>query len=386
MDHTDKVVTLIDECKQLALAVLPPDVNASRYEFAVADAKTIRYGLGAVKGVGQGAVEALIAEREARGPYRTLDELCRRTDLTRINRRTLEALIRSGSLDSLGANRATLLEGLPSAMQLGDQNARAHEAGQNDMFGLSAVPEPAAQARAALRTVADFSEAVRLQGERETLGLYLTGHPIDRFEADLPRFAAQRIGELISERPASSGEGERGFSRGRLVTVAGLIDEIRKRGQRISVILDDRTGRIEVTLFEEVFQRHRELIVKDAIVLVEGHFRFDEFGDAWRIAARKLTDLNAVREQQARRLVLKLPQRSDRNAMLTRLAEVLTPWRNGPCQVTVQYWSAQASGALDLGPEWNVRPGRELLEHLEELVGREGMRVLYGPVGAPGGP
>jgi DNA polymerase-3 subunit alpha len=385
MDNTDKVVTLIDECKQLALAVLPPDVNASRYEFAVADAKTIRYGLGAVKGVGQGAVEALIAEREARGPYGSLDELCRRTDLTRINRRTLEALIRSGSLDSLGANRATLLEGLPAAMQLGDQTARAHEAGQNDMFGLSAVPEANSQARAALRTVADFSEAVRLQGERETLGLYLTGHPIDRFEADLPRFAAQRIGELISERPVSSGEGERGFSRGRLVTVAGLIDEIRKRGQRVSVILDDRTGRIEVTLFEEVFQRHRELIVKDAVLLVEGHFRFDEFGDAWRIAARKLTDLNAVREQQARRLVLKLPQRSDRNAMLTRLAEVLTPWRNGPCQVTVQYWTAQASGALDLGPEWNVRPGRELLEHLEELVGREGMRVLYGPAGAPGG-
>src|SRR5580692_5859464 len=386
MDNTDKVVTLIDECKQLSLAVLPPDVNSSLHEFAVADASTIRYGLGAVKGVGQGAVAALIAEREANGPYRSLSDLCRRTDLTRINRRTLEALIRSGSMDSIGPNRATLLEGLPAAMQLGDQTARAHEAGQNDMFGLSAVPEPtAAQAGDTIKAIADFSEAVRLQGERETLGLYLTGHPIDRFEADLPRFAAQRIDELSSERPVSSGEGERGVSRGRLVTVAGLVDEIRKRGQRVSIILDDRTGRIEATLFDEVFQRHRELIVKDAIVLVEGHFRFDDFGDAWRISVRKITDLNAVREQQARRLVLKLPQKTDRNAMLTRLAEVLTPWRNGPCQVTVQYRTSEASGALDLGPEWSVRPGRELLEHLEELVGREGMRVLYGPVGAPGG-
>jgi DNA polymerase-3 subunit alpha len=387
MDHTDKVVSLIDECKQLSLAVLPPDVNSSRHEFAVADAKTIRYGLGAVKGVGQGAVAALIAEREARGPYRSLGELCRRTDLTRINRRTLEALIRSGSMDTIGPNRATLLDSLPRAMQLGDQTARAHEAGQNDMFGLGGVPQASAEQRGeAIRAIADFSEAVRLQGERETLGLYLTGHPIDRFEADLPRFAAQRIGDLITEKPASSGEGERGFSRGRLVTVAGLVDEIRKRGQRVSIILDDRTGRIEATLFEEVFQRHRDLIVKDAIVLVEGHFRFDDFGDAWRISARKITDLNAVREQQARRLVLSLPQKSDRNALLTRLAEVLAPWRNGPCQVTVQYRTAQASGALDLGPEWNVRPGRQLLEHLEELVGREGMRVLYGPVGASGTP
>ena len=386
MDNTDKVVTLIDECKQLALAVLPPDVNSSLHEFAVADERTIRYGLGAVKGVGQGAVDALIAERTANGPFRTLAELCRRTDLSRINRRTLEALIRSGSMDSIGPNRATLLESLPAALQLGDQTARAHQAGQNDMFGLSAVPPPtAAQAGDTVKAIADFSEAVRLAGERETLGLYLTGHPIDRFEADLPRFGAVRIGELISEKPVSSGDGERGFSRGRLVTVAGLVDEIRKRGQRVSIILDDRSGRIEATLFDEVFQRHRELLVKDAIVLVEGHFRFDDFGDAWRISARKITDMNAVREQQARRLVLKLPLKSDRNAMLTRLAEVLTPWRNGPCQVTVQYRTAQASGALDLGPEWNVRPGRELLEHLEELVGREGMRVLYGPVGAPGG-
>src|ERR1700733_11521659 len=337
MDNTDKVVTLIDECKQLSLAVLPPDVNSSLHEFAVADASTIRYGLGAVKGVGQGAVAALIAEREANGPFRSLAELCRRTDLTRINRRTLEALIRSGSMDTIGPNRATLLESLPRAMQLGDQTARAHQAGQNDMFGLSAVPPPTAEQRGdTIRAIADFSEAVRLQGERETLGLYLTGHPIDRFEADLPRFAAVRIGELISEKPTSSGDGERGFSRGRLVTVAGLVDEIRKRGQRVSIILDDRTGRIEATLFDEVFQRHRDLIVKDALVLVEGHFRFDEFGDAWRISARKITDLNAVRESQARRLVLKLPQRPDRNALLTRLAEVLTPWRNGPCQVTVQ--------------------------------------------------
>jgi len=367
--------------------VLPPDVNASLHEFAVADAATIRYGLGAVKGVGQGAVAALIAEREAHGPYRSLADLCRRTDLTRINRRTLEALIRCGSMDGIGPNRATLLHGLPAAMQLGDQTARAHEAGQNDMFGLSAGPHAsAAHGEEPAKALVDFSEGVRLQGERETLGLYLTGHPIDRFEADLPRFAAVRIGELITERPPGAGEGERVFSRGRLVTVAGLVDEIRKRGQRVSIVLDDRTGRIEATLFEEVFQRHRDLIVKDGIVLVEGHFRFDEFGDAWRIAVRKITDLNAVREQQARRLVLKLPQRSDRNALLTRLAEVLTPWRNGPCQVTVQYRTGQASGALDLGPEWNVRPGRELLEHLEELVGREGMRVLYGPAGASAGP
>ena len=139
MDHTDKVVTLIQECAEIGLQVKPPDVNHSRYEFAVGGERTIRYGLGAVRGVGRGAVEALIAQRDAHGPYMSMEDLCRRLDLQKVNRRVLEALIRSGSLDGLGANRATLMQRLPAAMQLGDQNSKAHEAGQNDMFGLVAT-------------------------------------------------------------------------------------------------------------------------------------------------------------------------------------------------------------------------------------------------------
>jgi DNA polymerase III subunit alpha len=178
MDHTDKVVTLIKECSDIGLEVKPPDVNHSRYEFAVGNDRTIRYGLGAVRGVGQGAVEAIIGEREARGPFTSLEDLCRRLDLQKVNRRVLEALLRSGSLDSLGVNRATLMQRLPAAMQLGDQNTKAHQAGQNDMFGLVADERVAAPVAAVELT--EWSEAVRLAGERETLGLYLTGHPIER--------------------------------------------------------------------------------------------------------------------------------------------------------------------------------------------------------------
>src|SRR5205807_9254685 len=173
-DHTDTVVTLIKECTDIDLEVRPPDINTSRYEFAAAGDRTIRYGLGAVRGVGQGAVEELIGEREAHGPYRSLEDLCRRLDLQKVNRRVLEALIRSGSLDGLGANRATLMQRLPTAMQLGDQNSKAHQAGQNDMFGLAAEPAgDRAPVIVPLRTPEqpDWSEAVRLQGERETWGL-----------------------------------------------------------------------------------------------------------------------------------------------------------------------------------------------------------------------
>jgi DNA polymerase III subunit alpha len=371
MDHTDKVVTLIKECADMGLEVKPPDVNHSRYEFAVGDDKTIRYGLGAVRGVGQGAVEAIIAEREAHGPFTSLEDLCARLDLQKANRRVLEALLRSGSLDGLGANRATLMHRLPAAMQLGDQSTKALQAGQDDLFGLVSAPRPAEPTRREEQP--EWSETVRLAGERETLGLYLTGHPIHRFEAGLANMVTHRIGPLLSDRPMEPVR----FGGGRTVTVAGLIDEVRKRGPRVILILDDSTGRMEVTLFEDVFQKYRDVVAKDALVAVEGQLRFDEFSDAWRLAARKITELDRIREQQARRLVLKWPPRADSPALMGRLAETLTPWRPGPCPITVEYCGSGAAGALNLGAEWKVRASRELLEKLETLVGRGGVQILY---------
>jgi DNA polymerase-3 subunit alpha len=383
MDHTDKVVTLIKECSDMGLAVLSPDVNASRYEFTACGEDSIRYGLGAVRGVGRGAVEALIAERESHGPYESLEDLCRRLDLQKVNRRVLEALLRSGSLDGLGANRATLMERLSAAMQLGDQNSRAHEAGQNDLFGLASaeradLPQPP---RAA--PLPEWSEAVRLAGERETLGLYLTGHPLARVESALPRFVSHRIGDLVSDRPLAGLEAGR-FGGGKSVTIAGLIDEVKKRGARVILTLDDRTGRIEVMLFEETWQKHRDLIAKDALVVVEGLLRFDEFSDAWRLAARRVVELDRLREQEARRLVIRCTH-SEVERLCERLAAILTPWRPGPCPVTVEYLGSSATGALNLGEEWTVRASRELLEQLERLLGRDAVQVLYAaPPAAPG--
>jgi DNA polymerase-3 subunit alpha len=378
MDHTDKVVTLIQECADIGLEVKAPDVNTSGYQFAVQGERTIRYGLGAVRGVGQGAVEAIIAEREARGPFVSLEDLCRRLDLQKVNRRVLEALLRSGSLDCLGGNRATLMHRLPAAMQLGDQNSKAQDAGQNDLFGLvSDAPAAAPAAVVPAVDLPEWSESVRLTGERETLGLYLTGHPIGPFESGLARLVSHRIGDLISDRPITGMEGPR-FGGGRPVTVAGLIDEVKKRGPRIILTLDDRTGRIEVNLFDDVFQKYRDLITKDALVLVDGMLRFDEFSDSWRLSARRLVELDKVRESQARRLVLKWPRGGNSKLLLNRLAEVLAPWRPGPCPITVEYTGASAIGALTLGNEWSVRASRELLEQLETLVGRGGVQVLYG--------
>ncbi|MEY2854357.1 MAG: hypothetical protein RL030_1489 [Pseudomonadota bacterium] len=378
IDNTDKVVTLVDECARMGLAILPPDINASGLYFSVAGEAAIRYGLGAVKGVGAGAVEALVAEREAHGPYTTLAELCRRIDLARMNRRALEALIRSGSLDALGPNRATLMGTLDAAVQGGEQSTQAIAAGQVDLFG------GAVDASARSAELPEWSEAVRLAGERDTLGLFLTGHPIQRFESELPRLVGGRIADLVSERPPAEGEGGR-FHGGRSVSAAGLILEVRRRNGRTSFVLDDRTGRIEVTIFEEQLQQYRELITKDALVLVEGNLRFDDFSNAWRIASKRVMLLDALREQQARRLVLRWPaEAGDPSGLAARLQAVLEKGRPGGCEVLIRYRGSSARCALALAPEWAVRPTASLVAELEALVGRDGLQLLYDAPG-PGG-
>jgi DNA polymerase-3 subunit alpha len=335
--------------------------------------------------VGRAAVEAITGERSAGGAYRSLEDLCRRLDLTKLNRRVLEALIRSGSLDSLGVNRATLMARLPAAMQLGEQATRAVETGQVDLFALGDAPGATEASTEAVPAQPEWGESVRLAGERETLGLYLTGHPLSRYEKDLARFVTARIADLLSDRP-SQGSPERGFFGGRSAAIAGYIHEVRKRGNRTSIVLDDRTGRMEVTFFDEVLQKFRDLVVKDALVLIEGQLRFDEQGDTWRLSAKQVTELDRAREQQAQRIVLLWPRAngSDQGLMLQRLAETLAAHRPGPCAVGVRYTGPQAAGSLELGAEWKVRASPVLIEALEQLVGANGVRVVYGPpVGIP---
>ena len=382
MDKTDKVVTFIDECNRMELAVEPPDVNRSQYMFTVSGPRAIRYGLGAIKGVGQAAVDGMLAERAAGGPFRDIRDLCRRLDLNRVNRRVLEALVRSGAMDSLGPNRATLMHQLPGAMQAADQSSRALAAGQDDLFGLAA-PAPAGSSQPAeLReSLPEWSEAVRLAGERETLGLYLTGHPITEYEQELRPITSGRIADVGGARPVGSNEGGwRGP--GRSVTVAGLVLEVRKRGGRTSLVLDDRSGRLEVTLFDDVYQQYRALVAKDAILVVEGSLRWDDFIEDWRLSAKHILDVDQARERYARRLVLRWPDASrngDARKLVSAIEQALRPSRGGRCSVAIRFRRDDASAFVQFGEDWSVRPTRELVERLGQIVGREGIEIVYAP-------
>jgi len=376
MDHTDKVVGLLYDCrKEVGLTVLPPHVNLSGYAFAVVDDKTIRYGLGAIKGVGEGAVEAIVSERGARGDFASLEDLCRRLDLSKINRRVLEALIKSGSLDGLATNRATLMNRLDTALALGEQNTKANETGQHDIFGLAASHVPEA-VRVKAPDQPEWTDSVRLRGERETLGRAISGHPIDRFMNDLPRFITGRIVDYLeADRP--SGEGGRAFFGGKAVAIAGVVEELRRRGPRTEILLDDDSGRIAVSFFDEQYQQFRELLVKDALLLIEGKVRFDEFANTWVLRASKVSELERLREKEARRIVLKI--RATDAKLLPGLQSTLQPYRGGSCHVAVQYYGAQARGTFSFGADWKVRPAPTLLEELEKLLGRGSIAVLYSP-------
>ncbi|QVL51160.1 MAG: DNA polymerase III subunit alpha [Thiocapsa sp.] len=384
MDNTDKVVTLIEECRALRLRVEPPAVNRSAYRFTVADPRTVIYGMGAIKGVGEGAIEAIIAARTAEGPFRDLWDFCRRIDLHKANRRVLEALVRAGALDELGPNRATLMAELPLALKLAEQHHATRAAGQTDLFGaLEPVASPEPDPQLATEVRVDWEDEQRLAGEKETLGLYLTGHPIDRYESELQAMAVSRIAKLL-ETDRELGRRDRRDREKR--SVAGLVVSVRHgktpRGRMGSVVLDDRTGRIEITVFSELYEQLRHLLVPDQILQVSGALNFDEYRDSWSLRADDVRTFEQARASMADHLGLILDlsdpaAHADGLVRLDALRAALAAFRDGDLPVRLRYRRPGAAGELVLGDAWRVEPADALLKRLRQLLGGDAVRVVY---------
>ncbi|MDH3429657.1 MAG: DNA polymerase III subunit alpha [Gammaproteobacteria bacterium] len=378
LDNTDRLVTLKDDCRKQKLRLLPPNINQSEYAFSVADEQAILYGLGAIKGVGRAAVESLIRERKTGGPYSGLAEFCRRVDHDKINRRALEAMIKAGAMDDFGQSRRSLMHQVPEALASADQQARAAAAGQNDMFGLDESPVVVAASQPVELT--EWPERVFLGNEKEALGLYLTGHPFDAVRADAMAFVDGKLVDLVNEPAPQTSRGERDYSQSRReVTVSGLVADLRKRGNRVSVTLDDDTARMEVSLFSEAFQEFRHLLLKDEIVVISGPLRYDDFLASWTVNVKNVLNIDRVIESRAKSMLLSLAPNGQGEQLLVKLHDVLLPYREGSCDVAVQYIGDTASARLHLGPEWAVRPSRELRDKLTELLGSKNVRMLYAP-------
>jgi DNA polymerase-3 subunit alpha len=379
MDNTDKVVPLIEECRRMGLKVEAPQVNLSEYKFSATDGKTVVYGLGAIKGVGESAIESMIEGRNSGGPYQDIFEFCRRIDMRKVNRRVMESLIRAGALDGLGANRATLMMQLPLALKLAEQHHAMQAVGQNDLFGMGEPqPEEASHAQVIPKDVDEWEEEQRLQGEKETLGLYLTGHPIDRYAEELNHISRRRIGDLSLDAAPEPGQRRRGVP----VVVTGLVVSAShrqtQRGRMGTLVLDDRSGRIECTLFNEVYEQHRELIVADKILVVSGSLNYDEFRGGLSIRSDNLLTFEQARSHYAGLLNVKV-SRNELPAVefSEQLQQILSPFRGGTTGVRLNYRIDGACGDIQLGREWQVTPTDELLRRLEQFLGPGSVQVTY---------
>ncbi len=385
MDNTDKVVGLIEDCHDQGLAVKPPDINASIYQFSVPNPKTVLYGLGAIKGVGEAALEGIIQQRESDGVFSDLYDFCKRSDARKVNRRVLEALIKAGAMDALGANRASQMASLNNVLQLAEKAQQDALAGQDDMFGEVAVIE--SQESVHMVEMDDWDDELRLSNEKETLGLYLTGHPIDRYEAEIRQFTDSTLANVADLVPQESGGQQYRRKNTRAYRLAGLIVGMRarktQRGSKIvTATLDDRTGRIEMVIYEEVSQKYGHLLNRDKLVIVEGAVSYDDFSAGYRITANAVYDITQAREQFSRCLEIRFDKRRSNGswsdeAMTARLSEVLQTSREGRCPVCVEYNSGAEVMRLSLGDDWRVQPTDELLQRLRLQFHAECVRVIY---------
>jgi DNA polymerase-3 subunit alpha len=370
MDDTDKVHQLYEDALANGLAVLPPDINASEYRFVPVSAQQIRYGLGGVKGTGEYAINAIIAAREAEGPFRDLFDFCRRVDKRVVNRRVLEALIRAGAFDGIDEHRHRLFASAGIAMEGAEQASRA--AMQSSLFG---AEEGAGGFTQTLIERPHWSERERLQEEKQALGFYLSGHPYNAYRAELQRFVRTTLAKLQPAADADSGQ--------RTQLIAGIVESLRwansQSGRMLIVRLSDGSATRELTLYNELAEQSRGLVKEDALLVVEARVRtvrraLDEGEETFmRVSADRVYDLAAARSRFARAIKLTCNGGSDG----VRLRELLRPYQPGVCPVSILYRNADAQCRIDLGEAWRVKPDDTLIASLHDWLQPENVEIVY---------
>ena len=358
MNDTDKVQVIFDDARANGLEVLPPDVNEGGYRFAPLDARRVRYGLGAVKGTGEQASENIVAARESGGPFRDLGDFCRRVDRRIVNRRAMEALVKSGAFDSIEPNRASLAASLGAALELAEKAERFAQ--QTSLFG--GAEEATAEAFELMR-VPDWAERERLLAEKQSLGFYMSGHPFTAWRDEIRRVARTPLAEL---RPANEPQMAAGV-------IYGVAMRNSRRGRMAVLTLDDGSAKVEVVVFGELFHEKRAMIQEDQVVVVQGRVSQDDFSGGIRFTADKLMDLAEVRGAYARAIRLSINGQADS----ARLRALLAPYTGGKCAVAIHYRNAQGECDIRLPDEYKVKVSAPLLASLAEWLGEQDVEVVY---------
>lgn len=363
MDNTDKVVNFISECRQMQIPLLHPNLNQGQYMFSVNRRGEIEYGLGAIKGAGFAAVEHIIEEREKNGPFTSLFDFCQRLDSRKVSRRIIEPLIRSGAMDLWGQHRASLMASVDSALKTAEQYHHNLALGQVDLFG-----EIKSHLPAQYTLCPPWTSNIRLQGEKEVLGIYLSGHPFERYQQELKCLGYTPIAKLNAP--------------GRGVTCGGILIRQRviqtRKGNRMAVVaLEDSTGTVEVTLFSQLYELVKTQMVLDQVFLVRGNVEEDSYTGGVKIVAEAFDDLSSIRNRFARRLKIQLEDNADHTTLMKRINHLLSPLKGGKCEVIVGYQGQQAHAQVLLGENWRVNLTDTLLERLREFFKEDQLLIEY---------
>jgi DNA polymerase III subunit alpha len=361
MDDTDKVRLFYEDAAANGLRILPPDVDASEHRFVPVDASTVLYGLGAIRGTGEAAIQSVVAARR-QGPFADLFDFCRRVDRRAVNRRAVEAMVRAGAFDKVDGNRARLLASVGRALEAAEQAER--QASQESLFGEAEAPRGGAHAYV---DAPPWDRRQTLLEEKAALGFYLSGHLFSVYERELAGFPRTPLAKLGASESRSWMAG----------VVAAARSQMTRRGRMMVVMLDDGTAQLEITVFNELFEKHRDKLKEDALLVVAGKVQRDEFSGGLRVTAEELLDLEALRSRYAARLRIAMNGQADAK----RLQQVLAPYRHdgqGACQVLVLYENGKALCQVALGDAWRVRPDSRLIAELGDWLAPENVQVLYG--------
>jgi DNA polymerase-3 subunit alpha len=361
MDDTDKVRQFYEDGLQNGLTILPPDVNASDYRFAPVDRRTLRYGLGAVRGTGESAIRAIL-EARSRAPFTDLFDFCRRVDKRLVNRRVVEALVRAGAFDRLDEHRARLLASVGRALEAAEQAER--NASQSSLFGEAEAPRGG---EAISVDAAPWDLRQKLMEEKAALGFYLSAHLFSVYERDLNGFPRTPLARLAASESRTWMAG----------VVASARMQMTRRGRMMVVMLDDGTAQVEISVFNELFDKHRDKLKEDTLLVVAGRVQRDDFSGGFRVTAEELLDLDGLRARFAARLRLAMNGQADAR----RLQQMLAPYRasgSGACQVVVAYRNAGAACDVALGEAWRVRPDSRLIADLGAWLAPENVQLVYG--------
>ncbi|CUR53852.1 DNA polymerase III subunit alpha [Serratia symbiotica] len=371
MDNTDKILRLINECWRMKLKILSPNINSSKYYFHVNKNGEIVYGLGAIKGIGKGLITSIINVRHnhKKGYFKNLFDFCLHLDIKKVNRRILEKLILSGALDPLGPHRSALMNSLDYVLKLTNQHLENKNAGQIDMF--DDILNTSHQIKKIYNNTLCWQEQTILDGERETLGLYLTGHPITQYLEEIKHYISYK--SLKDIYPSKYKK---------IVTVVGLVIYtkilVTKTGKTIGIcILNDMSGQLEIILLNSIFKKYQHLLEKDRILIINGYIKFNKFHDEFKMIANELMDISTAREKYVKRLAIFITYQQINDDFMKKLSQLLQPYRSGVIPVYLYFIQKYTNTKLRFNLTWNIILVNKLLIDLRNLVGHHQVELEF---------